>query len=226
MDPRTITTPRGDKNSRHRVCAELEAMIADGTLRPGQKLPQQQLAKQFGVALGVLRESLLELKATGLVEVIDNVGMFVAELDERRVLEAFEIREVHAGLAARLCCQRASRENLRELRAMVEEVYSLGQQGKTELAAMLDRRFHRRIVEIAGNQTLERLTDSFRVLTLVLGMSDDVAVVHAAHTAIVNAIEENRPDEAERLMRSHVRSAHTIIEEQIRAGTFSPQWVK
>ena len=93
--------PRGDKNSRHRVSEEIEQMILAGTLRPGQKLLQQQLAKQFGVALGVLRESLLELKAIGLVDIIDNVGMFVAELDARRVLEAFEIREVHEGLAAR-----------------------------------------------------------------------------------------------------------------------------
>ena len=218
--------PRGDKNSRHRVSEEIEQMILAGSFRPGQKLLQQQLAKQFGVALGVLRESLLELKATGLVEVVDNVGMFVAELDARRVLEAFEIREVHEGLAARLCCQRASRETLRELRVLVEEIHELARQGKTELAANKDREFHHRIVEIAGNETLERLTESFRVLTLVLGMSSDVTIVHEAHTAILTAIEDNRPDDAERLMREHIRSARSMIEQQILEGTFSPQWVK
>lgn len=222
----TTTTRDGGKNSRHRVCMELERLILAGTLRPGQKLKQQQLAQQFGVALGVLRESLLELKAAGLVDVIDNVGMFVAELDDRRVLEAFEIREVHEGLAARLCCERVSRENLRELEAMVAEIYSLAGQGKTELAAELDRRFHHRILEIAGNQMLERLTGSFRVLTLVLGMSDDVPIVRDAHAGIVAAIADNRPEDAERLMREHVRSARALIVEQMRAGTFSPQWVK
>ena len=109
---------------------------------------------------------------------------------------------------------------------LVDETYTLAKQGKTELAAAEDRKFHHRIVEIAGNNTLERLTETFRVLTLVLGMSSDVTIVHDAHRAILTAIEENRPDDAERLMRDHVRSARAMIEQQIHEGTFPPQWVK
>ena len=108
--------------SRHRVKEGLREMILSGKYPPGAKLPQVQLARQFGVAQGVIRESLLELKACGLVEVVDHVGVFVSNLDARKLLEAYEIREMLEGLAARLCCQRASREDLGELEAVAKRI--------------------------------------------------------------------------------------------------------
>ena len=214
------------KSARHRVRDQIEKMILSGTLRPGEKLLQQPLAKQFGVALGVLRESLLELKACGLVEVVDNLGMFVANLDGKRVLEALEIREIHEGLAARLCCRRASRENIHELRQWIDEIDVLARAGNKEEAGKLDRNFHLRIVQLSGNETLGRLAETFPILSLVLSMSSDVEVVRQAHLEILSAIEHNRPDDAERLMREHIRSARNVIEQRIREGTFLLEWIK
>ena len=91
---------------RHEVRDGVQRLIVNGRQKPGSKLVQQKLAKQFGVAQGVIREALLELQVCGLVEAIDNRGMFVSPIDAQKLLDAFEIREVHEGLAARLCCTR------------------------------------------------------------------------------------------------------------------------
>src|SRR3954470_10291747 len=112
--------------SRHHVRENLQRMILSGEREPGSKLRQQELAERFQVAQGVVREALLELQASGLVETVDRRGMFVTKLDKSRILEAFEVREVHEALAVRLCCERANRGQLRELMDLAEEIYALG----------------------------------------------------------------------------------------------------
>ena len=103
--PRPEPAPRV---TRHRVRDSIQQMILSGERHPGSKLRQQELAEHFGVAQGVVREALLELQGFGLVETIDNRGIYVSQLDRARLLEAFHVREMHEGLAARLCCERVA----------------------------------------------------------------------------------------------------------------------
>ena len=79
--------------ARHEIRDSLQRMILDGEQQAGSKLVQQQLAKRFGVAQGVVREALLELQAYGLVETVDNRGVFVSELSGQKLLDAFDVRE-------------------------------------------------------------------------------------------------------------------------------------
>src|SRR5947208_16532515 len=95
--------------ARGRVREDVRRLILTGQLKPGTQLKQQHLAKHFGVAQSVVRESLLELQFTGLVRTVDNLGIFVSDLDGPRLLQAYEVREMLEGLAARLCCERAGR---------------------------------------------------------------------------------------------------------------------
>lgn len=210
---------------RHRVREGIENMILAGELQPGERLVQEGLASQFQVAQGVVRESLLELSCSGLVNAVDNLGIFVSELDGSKVVEALEIREMLEGLAARLCCRRASRENIDELKQLVDRIHKLGLDGKADEASLLDRQFHQQIVEIAGNSALQAVTNSHWTLRLVLKMTFDVEIVHQAHTAIVNAIDDNNADLAEQLMREHVRSARNVVEQRIADGEFVPEWL-
>lgn len=187
-------------------------LIRSGELKPGERLVQQQLAKQFGVGQGLVRESLLELTGCGLVDVVDNAGMFVGEFDQNQMTDVFEIREFLEGLAARLCCRRVSREEIQELRELVEEIYRLGSEEKFDEASLLDRQFHQKMIQIAGNRMLNRLSDGYRVLGSVLKMSWDNEVVYNAHCRIIDAISDNDPDAAEQSAREHVASAKMEIE--------------
>lgn len=216
----TTTTTRGQ------VREAIRREILGGKLRPGAKLLQQGLARRFGVAQGVVRESLLELKADGLVEAFDRLGMFVAALDGRRVLEALEIREMLEALAARLCCHRASRENVGELGVLAERIRTLARRGRTAEAAELDRAFHRRMVELSGNSLLLRLTDQCRILAAVKKMDVDIGTAHDAHVRILRALDRNLPGEAERAAREHVRSAREALESRLKSQDFRAEWVK
>ena len=86
------------QTARHRVREDVRRLILTGELRPGTRLTQQQLAKRFGVAQSVIRESLLELQFSGLVRSVDNLGIFVNDLDTGLLLQAYQVREMIEGL--------------------------------------------------------------------------------------------------------------------------------
>src|SRR6476646_7598331 len=114
-----------ESSARGRVREDVRRLILAGELKRGTRLTQQHLAKKFGVAQSVVRESLLELQASGLVRSVDNLGIFVSDLDTNTLIQAYYVREVLEGLAARLSCERASRADLRDLHEMAERIYDL-----------------------------------------------------------------------------------------------------
>lgn len=211
--------------ARARVREDIRKLILTGELKPGARLTQQQLAQRFGVAQSVVRESLLELQFSGLVESIDNLGVFVRNVDNATLLHAYHVREVFEGLAARLCCQNASRADVRELYDIAERMYQLSIDGRNAQRGVLDRQFHHRQVVISGNVILHRLTDAYHVLGMVIQAFRPHEEIHNEHVAIVKAIEDNRPDEAERIARQHVVGTRRAVEAQIAEGTFTPRWV-
>lgn len=218
--PSTVNT-----TARQRVREELRRLILAGELRSGERLAQQHLAKRFGVAQSVVRESLLELQFSGLVQMVDNLGIFVGELSADTLIQAYEVREMLEGLAARNCCDRASRQDLRELSEMVEEIYRLGTSGQNSQRGALDRKFHLRIIEISRNEILVRLIDACHALGMTVQASRPHNVIRREHREIVTAIESGKPEEAEKSAREHVAGAREALRRQIAQGTFAPQWV-
>jgi DNA-binding GntR family transcriptional regulator len=211
--------------ARHEIRDEIQRRILSGESKPGERLSQQSLARELGVAQGTVRESLLELHWLGLVESVDHLGVFVEKLDAARISECYQVREVMEGLAARLACEHAGRGDIAELRSMAERIYKLAQNKDSETAT-LDRSFHLHITEISRNSTLTRLSQTYRILGMTVRAHRDPKIIFAEHLRIVEAIEHNFAEEAERQARSHVMGARRMIESMMQKGTFVPQWVK
>src|SRR5262245_18461541 len=117
--------------TRLAVFDELQERIGDGKLPPGSKLLQRHLADEFGVSVSVVREALFELKSLGLVNVVPNFGAVVGNLNAKTLVDALQVREMLEGLAARLCCERASRSDVRELRALADELWQRASLGES-----------------------------------------------------------------------------------------------
>jgi DNA-binding GntR family transcriptional regulator len=210
---------------RHQVRAEIQRRILSGECRPGERLTQQSLARELGVAQGTVRESLLELQWVGLVESVDRLGVFVGKLDAAHICEAYQVREFLEGLAARLACNGASRADITTLRNMAEHIWELSKENKVEEMGVADRAFHLQIMKLSRNSILLRLAEGYRVLGMAIRASRDPKLVHDEHLRIVEAIDHNFPDEAERLARLHVEAARRTIEQQAARNEFMPKWV-
>jgi DNA-binding GntR family transcriptional regulator len=210
---------------RHQVREEIQRRILSGESQPGERLTQQSLAKELGVAQGTVRESLLELQWLGLVESIDRLGVFVGKIDAPRLCEAYQVREFLEGLAARLACDHASRADVAALRNMAHHIWNLSQENKEEEMGAADRAFHLQIMTLSRNKVLLRLAEGYRVLGMAVRASRDPRTVYDEHLRIVDAIDHNFPDEAEKIMRLHVAEARRMIEQQAAKNQFTPKWV-
>jgi DNA-binding GntR family transcriptional regulator len=211
--------------ARHHVREEIQRRILSGERKPGDRLSQQSLAKELGVAQGTVRESLLELQWLGLVDSIDRLGVFVEKLDASRICEAYQVREVLEGLASRLACDHVGRADVSDLRAMAGDVLRFANRNDVRQVGASDHAFHLRIIGLSRNRILIRLVETYRILGMSVWAARDPEIVHAEHLRIVEAIESNQADEAEKLARQHVRDTRRAIETLVEDGTFVPKWV-
>jgi DNA-binding GntR family transcriptional regulator len=221
----TITNGSAQTTARGRVREDVRRLILSGELKPGTRLTQQHLAKRFGVAQSVVRESLLELQSSGLVRSVDNLGIFVSDLDTNTLIHAYHVREVIEGLAAGLSCERASRTDIRELYETAERIHELALADRLQERGVLDRHFHHRTILISANPILANLTDSYQMLNMVVQVLRDHELILSEHRGIVEAIEKGDYDQAERRARAHVAGSRAHIEQAIARGTFEPRWV-
>ena len=140
------------------------SIVAEGTLRPGDKLPNEvELSQQLGVSRATLREAIRELAACGVLEVRRGRGTFVSE--EVADIEDFgfsglerlqgQLRDLFELKAARLACQRATEEELRDILERGEAVERCIRAGQDRTEA--DRDFHAAIVRAAHNEFMVRL---------------------------------------------------------------------
>ncbi len=106
----------------------------------------------------------LNCKSTDWLKPSITAGFMSAVSIRSGCSRAFLVRELHEGLAARICCERATRAEIRELTDLVHNIYAKGAAGDVDAMATLDRDLHARLIRMSGNSMLIRLADNYRIL--------------------------------------------------------------
>lgn len=201
---------------RDRVYAKLKQAISEGVFPPGTRLVENELAERLKVSRTPVREALQRLSREGLVTVLPRRGVIVESLSLKDVEEVFMLREVLEGLAGALAAQRVTQAELEVLDSVVEQSKRAADENNDEEAVKLNAEFHRLIVEAAKSPKLKELLDV--VLSQIsnyrrMSMSEPSRPKKAAaeHAAIVQAIKDNDPEEAENLLRQHSSNAREIV---------------
>ena len=112
---------------------------------------------------------------------------------------------------------------------MAEKTHVLGRSATPqgmEQAAALDRKMHTRIIQIAGNNALTRAWESYWVPIVVARLTPKRDYQHSfrEHIAVIEAIDQNRPEDAERLARAHIQRNMEYIREQVELGQADLKW--
>lgn len=139
-----------------RAYVQLRQLLALQRLRPGQALREVAWCRRLGVGRAGLREALARLEAEGLLIKLARRGYRVPELSSLDAQEAAETRLVLEEGAIERLCQTGfgASEALGRLRAAAREVELLVEQGYQLAVFEADWRFHRQLVEAAGNSRL------------------------------------------------------------------------
>ncbi len=157
-EPSEAATP---STLRTHLARTLRAQILGGRFRPGDRLNESQIAREFNVSRIPVREALSLLQEQGLVRNYERRGMFVMQLSADEVQQINSLRIVLEVEAMRLARARMTADALTELTDLVEQMEAWD--GPLIDAAALDRRFHAVIWRRAGNPYLERTLDSLTI---------------------------------------------------------------
>ncbi|WP_437374773.1 GntR family transcriptional regulator [Inquilinus limosus] len=192
-----------------RVERELRRAIVALELPPGARLSEQEIAQRHGVSRQPVREALIALAKTRLVEVLPQRGTVVVKLSVRRMAEARFVREaVEVALVRRACegFDRSSRERIDDLIEAQEKAASRCNHGDFQ---RYDELFHIAIAEGAGCGLAWMAVEDIkahmdRICTLTLPGTEAMLPLIDQHRAIMAAIDARDPDAAERAMRHHL----------------------
>jgi len=186
----------------------LEA-IDTGSYKPGDRLVESELADRFGVSRTPIREALQRLETQALLS-RDGRSLIVASLDHNQLAELYVVRTELEGLAARLAARHAAPEEVRVLRAMMEE--DRGIVDNPEALSRANRRFHKQIHLASHNRYLVQQLDlvhrSMALLaTTSLAVEGRGETALAEHDRIVTAIEAGDGEAAFLALKDHISKA-------------------
>lgn len=206
--------------------------IGLGLLEVGERLPPEaELAERFGIAPMTLREALAVLREAGYLETRRgrNGGTFVRRsvpqppahvartrlrrltVDELRDLVDF--RRAVAGVSAELAGERASAEEIAELRSLVER---MARPPKFPAFRRYDARFHLAVASAAKSHRLTTAeatiqADLSALLRLVPHPPQALRISNRQHQAVVEAIARRRPEAARAAMETHVQGTGDFL---------------
>jgi DNA-binding GntR family transcriptional regulator len=192
---------------RERVLASLRQEIIAGTLGPGDRLVERDLAERLGVSRVPVREAIRALVAEGFVHFETPRRAVVRRLTPNDVRELFELREALEVYAAGLAAANATPGDLAEVEALLDRAAAATKDEDAEAITDINSRLHDRIVAMAGNSlivaALEPVAGRLRWMTR---RNEEWPQLLIEHRELYDAIASGDPERAKAHALAHVRT--------------------
>ena len=197
------------------ACEALDAAILNGKLPPGARISEAELASQFGISRGPLREAISRLEGRGLIRRVPHTGVRVVELNDDSIREVFLLREVLEGLACKLAAENRRPADMAHWRELISSQKALarGEHVEIEKWRTADWNFHWSIIQVGCNQRLAAMLCNdvyyqlrlykYRPIEVLSHMKDAIK----GHDEILNALVKGDGAAAEGAMRRHIALA-------------------
>ncbi len=194
---------------RNKILAALRSAIETGALAPGTRLVEKDLCEQLEVSRTVLRESLRELEAEGILEHNSGRSLTVAAISREEAENVYRIRAVLEALIVQQFIEKASESELRQLQADAETLKAAYRSGELQAMLKAKRDFYDRICAGAENTVafdiINRLvlrTSSLRAWSMMKSERQAQSVIEI--TTLVEAITRRDVAAARAAAMTHV----------------------
>jgi DNA-binding GntR family transcriptional regulator len=202
------------------VVGRVRAMLLDGEIPPGARIPERDLCEKLEISRTPLREALKVLAAEGLVQLLPNRGSRAARLTDRDMHDLFEVCQGLEALAGELACERITDAEIAAIAAA--HAAMARHYGDNDLLQYYrcNRTIHEAIIAATGNPVLsglyETVTARIRRARYVTPMTPQRwALALSEHEAILNALQRRDGAGLSHILRAHLRHKR---EEVLQAG--------
>jgi DNA-binding GntR family transcriptional regulator len=151
-----------------RIARLLEQDIVFGRLKPGQKLPEEELAERFGASRHQVREGLARLARIGIVAKERNKGAAVRSFTPEEVRQIYEVREILQRQAALLIPLPVDGPVIEALQAIHGDYEGAVGAGDLRGIHEANDRFHTELFRLCGNEVLVQRVMHYMDLTYAI----------------------------------------------------------
>ena len=211
------------KPLREIVFETLREAIINGTLEPGERMMEIQLAEEMGVSRTPVREAIRKLELEGFVVMIPRKGAYVASISIKDIADVFEIRTALESLAAGLAAERITDEEMEQLERHLVKISECGEGNDIPALIEADTEFHDTLYRASRNERLVQIVSNLReqiqrFRTTSLSTPGRLKFAMEEHKKIVEAISERNIELAQNLAREHIENAENSILNAMQEG--------
>jgi GntR family transcriptional regulator, rspAB operon transcriptional repressor len=214
-----ITERYARETARDYALRMLKRNIASLELAPGTMLSENELSFALGLSRTPIREALIELSKTRIIEILPQRGSRIALIDSGMVEESRFLRLVLEKAIIELACDMAPTLDFSVVEANVKLQQFYLENQLPEKLMELDNDFHREFYRLTRRLQTYHLQESMslhfdRVRSLSLATVKDIKIV-GDHEAILRAVRAGNKEEASALVVKHL-NRYTVDEQAIR----------
>lgn len=192
--------------------------ILDGRLGPGERLTEEQLARDLCISRTPIREALRVLQAEGLVDSAPYQSSTVRIYAPEDLDDIYQLRALLEGHAARRAATSITGAGLERLRASNERLVALGDATDANVHQIVEENlyFHTTVLEIAASDRLTEMVRKVIELPLVYKAfhwysPGQKRMSEHAHEQLVRVLEARDPERSELVMRAHVYDGRDVL---------------
>ena len=199
----------------------LKKMIIDRKLLPGDKIPQEKLARELGISRTPLVSAIKYLEHEKLVEAKPRRGYFVRFFNMQEMVSIFELREVLEGLAARRAARHITDAQINQLNKFFQQFDPSSDISDYKVYSREDRGFHNFVVDVAAKEFLKSILQTYNIISFSYQVVSSEGLVRPPnetiheHLSVIRAISEKDSDAAENLMRLHFKKTIATLKKEI-----------
>ncbi|MFQ5586647.1 MAG: GntR family transcriptional regulator [Thermodesulfobacteriota bacterium] len=205
---------------RERIVDFVKEAVIKGRLKPGERVPEPELAERFGVSRTPIREAFRQLESEGFLTITPRKGAVVSPITDKDVREFYTIKSLLEGFAARSACPTFTDTEIKRMEALNEQMEKLAEKDDFKGFFKLDNQFHDIFLRACGNVKLCNLANSlaqqferFRITSLSQPgrMKNSVK----QHRNIISAFKKRNADLVDKLVRANAEQGGEVLVQKI-----------
>ncbi len=193
-----------------RVSQLIESSILDGSISPGERIIESDIAKRLGISKAPVREALKRLEGDSIVQHIPRRGYFTNTIDLKSIQDFFEIAFIIEPIVAQNALRKKSEEVDQRLDTLLKEMKVALREKDFKTYVVLNTRFHSLFRDLNDNEWIIKishmLSKQTRILTaLSLSVPQRDAESIQEHAAIADAFRRGSSKALDDAVRNHLK---------------------
>ncbi len=201
-----------------RAYREIRRRILDNEYPSAHQVLEHELAAELGMSRTPVREALIRLENENLVQIIPRHGMRVVPLSLKDLREVYEVlTALELAAIERLVRMCPSEEQTSTLAEALADMDLAVEEDDADAWVRADERFHRRLIELAGNSRLAAMAfglwdQGHRARTTTVRLRSSLEISNREHAALAEAIQKGDLEGAKACHTAHrARTSNEIL---------------